>query len=112
MNPRTLSERWRAEAERYERDGAFAQAATLRRVSDDLESAFREHDLERLTVRQAAVESGYSEDHLRQLVRDGKIPDDRPDGSQAEIHIRRCDLPRKPARALSPIDELAARRLG
>ena len=114
MNPRDLPHEWRAQAETYERDGAYAQAAVLRRVAEELEAAWTSHELEELPVAQAAQESGYSEEHLRALVREGRIPDNRPPGSQGEMRIRRCDLPRKPGAqrpTLSVVEDMASQIL-
>ena len=46
-----------------------------------------------LTLVEAAVECGYSPDHLGRLVRDGAIPNA---GRPKAPRIRRRDLPRKP----------------
>lgn len=92
-----LVTRWREEAERYERDGALVPAASLlRRVAEEAEAAVRDWRHQELTVAEAAEESGYSPKTLRRMVREGKIPDSRPEGSQGEITVRRRDLPRKP----------------
>ncbi len=111
---RALPVRWRDEAERYEADGAMVRAdLLLRRLAGELTAAWREWDAEELDISQAAAESGYSEARLRELVREGSIPDNRPPGSCGPILVRRADLPRKPgARALSPVDDLAERILG
>ena len=109
---RTVADRWREEATAYERDGVPGHAALLRRVADELTAAWQEWCAEELDTAQAAAESGYSETRLRELVREGSLPDNRPPGSCGPILIRRCDLPRKPgAPALSPVDDLAERIL-
>ncbi len=139
--PLDLAERWRREADAYERDGAPSgrgipitdlaekwrdEGAVLRRYgqdrladlcerhADDMEAAFESHAIQELTIAQAADESGYSEDRLRELVREGRIPDNRPPGSQGEMRIRRCDLPRKPGaqrQTLSVVEDMASRIL-
>ena len=111
--PLSLAEGWLEEAERYAADAALVRAdVLLRRVSGELRAALRQWETEELSTAQAARESGYSESRLRELVREGAIPDSRPPGSQGPILIRRCDLPRKPgAPALSPVDDLAERIL-
>lgn len=107
-----LAHTWRVEAERLRALEACGQAAALERAADDLEAAVRQWTVELLTIREASQQSGYSQDHLRSLVRDGVIPDARPAGSRGEIRIRRCDLPRKPglaSRPASPDNDFASR---
>lgn len=107
----TLADRWREDARMLRLYGHERTAATCERHAEELEDAFRSWQLEELTVAEAAEESGYSKDRLRELVREDEIPDHRPPGSQGEIRIRRCDLPRKPGIArqeLSAVDEMAA----
>ena len=108
-----LVERWRGEADAYARDGVPGHAALLRRVADELEAAWRTWWTEGLSIAQAVIESGYSEDRLRELVREGKLPDARPVGSRGEMRIRRCDLPRRPsaAPAASAVEALATQVL-
>lgn len=105
----------REEAALLRRRGLEREARLEESIADDLEVALRAHLQEELTLREAAVESGYSVRRLREMVREGKIPDNRPDGGQGEIRVRRCDLPRKPAadrEAISPVDSLAAKLEG
>jgi hypothetical protein len=52
---------------------------------------------ELLTLTQAALRAGYSEDHLSRLVRQGRIPDLREPPGRGPIRIRARDLPIKPA---------------
>ncbi len=96
MNPKDLPQTWREQAKHLRQLGAEGQACTLEWCAEELEAAWRAWELEELTIAQAAAESGYSEDHLRELVREEKIPARRRNGSQGEILIRRCDSPRKP----------------
>lgn len=94
------------------RRGLEREAILEDSIVDDIESALRAHVQEELDLAAAAAESGYSKKRLRELVREGKIPDVRPDGSSGRIRIRRCDLPRKPGREreqLSPVDRLHSR---
>ena len=97
-----LAHTWRVEAERLRQLEACGQAAALERAADELDAAVRSWMAEPLTIREASEESGYTEDRLRALVREGLIPDVRPAGSHGEIRIRRCDLPRKPGLASQP----------
>ncbi len=59
----------------------------------ELEQALRAAELEALTLRQASRESGYDEDYLGEMVREGKIPNA---GRKHAPRILRRDLPRKP----------------
>src|SRR5438034_6579518 len=79
--------------------GAAEAAAACEKIAGELEQAFREWWLAELTVSEASLESGYSSDRLRELVREGRLPDQRPSGSSGEIRIRRADLPRRPRTA-------------
>lgn len=92
----TLAARWHDEADVLERHGHERSAAQLHRRAEELETAWRRWWAEELTIAEAAEWTGYSQERLRELVREGTIPDNRPRGSQGEIRVRRCDLPRKP----------------
>lgn len=98
-----LADEWRERAEERADEGALLDGGKLyAKVARELEAALREHLNEELSVAEAAEESGYSEDTLREYVRDGRIPDSRPPGSQGRIKIRRKHLPRKPPEPESP----------
>jgi hypothetical protein len=72
-------------------------AALLQEVIGQLESCA--NDYSRVcSISEAAKLSGYSEDHLRLLVRLGKIPNA---GRKHAPRIRECDLPRRPYRQIS-----------
>lgn len=73
----------------------------------ELEQALQEHELDALTLQEAAAESGYTSDHLGRLIREGRVPNS---GAPRSPRIRRADLPRKP-RAVESVDDLAARLL-
>ena len=88
-----LASRWADEAGSLARWGDDRGATILRRCATELDVAARQHDLEALTIPQAAEESGYSRDHLRALVASGEIPNA---GKKGSPRIRRCDLPMKP----------------
>jgi hypothetical protein len=101
-----LAARWRDQADAYARDGATGQAAVLHRVADELDAAWRAWREAELTIAEAAAESGYSTDRLRELVAEGKLP---AVGGRGELRVRRVDLPRKPARpAAGVVETLAA----
>lgn len=97
-----LATEWRNRAEKRGEEGALLDAeAVYSKVALELETALRQWRNEALTVAEAAAESGYSEETLRELVRDGPIPDSRPPASQGRITIKRKHLPRKPPEAES-----------
>ena len=89
-----LARKWREEAlvldERY-LDSRAAELFRLHAV--ELEEAVRDAQEENLTLQEAAATSGYSIDHLRHLVGDGKIPNV---GRRGSPRVRRGDLPMKP----------------
>lgn len=96
-----LAEELREEAELYARDGARLEAEkVLRRVADQMEEAWREYQLEELTLSAAAEESEYSYDRLSELLRENP---DLNVGRKGAPLIRRCDLPRKPGVGVSVI---------
>ena len=76
-------------------------AAIWERAAKMAEESLRRSGLERLTLQQAAAESGDSRDHLRGLIDEGTIPDaSAADGSKA---ILRMHLPRKPGHGLAAV---------
>lgn len=80
-------------------NAAAEQAATAwEKAATEVESALRGHELEALTLRDAAPECGYSVDHLRRLIRDGTIPNA---GNHREYRILRRDIPKKPGHAVA-----------
>lgn len=96
----TLALRWRAEAERFRSLEANGQAAAFEQAARELELAMARQANEVLTIREASNESGYSEDHLGRLLREGTIPNA---GEPFSPRIRRCDLPRKPGYCLGDV---------
>jgi hypothetical protein len=61
----------------------------------DLEQRGREHELEALTLDQAAAESGYTYSALEKMMRRGELQNV---GKKGAPRVRRGDLPRKPRR--------------
>ena len=99
----SLVERLRRDAERYEGDGALVRAdVVLRRLAHEVEDWWHGWNEELLDVSAAAAQSGYSEEHLRELVRQGKLRRGRPG---RPILLRRCDLPRHPVPPIHPVVE-------
>ncbi len=91
----TLAARWREEAERLRRLEANGQAAALELAARELEAIAKAWASKRLTISEAAAESGYSEEHLRRLTRNGQLPADRNGGPKSQLYVRRGDLPTK-----------------
>lgn len=97
MDPlRDRLDQLRSEADLLRRRGLEREARLTESIVEEVQAALREWHHQELTVAEAAVESGYSEKSLRRMVRDGKIPDSRPSGSEGRIQIQRRHLPRKP----------------
>lgn len=91
---RDLLERWRGLVGTWKAWGLYGDTTrVLERCITELEVAVRQQHDEPLTLAAAARESGYSENHLGRLIREGRIP------NAGRLHapaIRRGDLPRKP----------------
>lgn len=102
----------REEAALFRRRGLEREARLEESIAEDVEAAVRDYRREELTVAEAAAESGYSEKSLRRMVREGRIPDRRPSGSQGgAIRIRRRDLPRKPGAERDAVSDAVARHV-
>ena len=86
-----------ADAREYTADERAA--AIWERAADMVEDSLRQSDLERLTLPQAAQESGYSVDHLRRLIDEGTIPN--ASGTDGSKSILRMHLPRKPGHGVA-----------
>ena len=92
---RSLVTELRHRAREYSKVGANVSGAQLcEQIATEIENLSERDGNEAFTIRQAAEESGYTEEHLRRLVRDGKIPNAGRPGSPK---IRTADLPRKPS---------------
>lgn len=90
---RSLADRWRLEAERFRQFEANGQAAACEQLANELDAALAAWELSPLTISEASELSGYTEDHLRRLVRRDHIPNA---GRQNSPRIFRKDLPIKP----------------
>ena len=98
----------RERADLLTNSGASAAGECWRKAADEWESEFTAWWLEELTVAEAAPESGYSPESLREMVRDGRVNSGSGDG----VRVRRCDLPRKSKRVTPPALAGVAARLG
>jgi len=107
MNPLLkLAEQWRSQAEMLRRYGDERGATVCELHAGQLEAAWNDWQSEELRIAEAALESGYSEEHLRRRVRDGSIPNA---GKPNAPRIRRGDVPRKPGqrdgrKGVQPVD--------
>ena len=90
-----LARQWREQAKRLRTLEANGQAAALEQAARELEAAATTWASKQLTISEAASESGYSEEHLRRLTRNGQLPADRNGGPKSQLYVRRGDLPTK-----------------
>lgn len=103
-----LAGSWRERAQRLQDWGAGEGLARAWKLAAmELEQALREQQGATLNLQEAARESGFSSDHLGELVRQGKIPNA---GRRNAPRILRADLPikRGPRRRSSEITEITA----
>lgn len=86
-------EAWRAEAARFERDGALVLGGKLARryVAEMLESLAAAND-EALTLEEAERESGYHRDTIRHMLANGQLENV---GRKGAPRVRRGALPRR-----------------
>jgi hypothetical protein len=90
---RQLADNWRTEAERLRQLEAAGQAAAFEQLANELEATLATWETSSLTIREASEHSGYTEAHLRRLVRRGHIPNA---GRKNSPRICRRDVPVKP----------------
>ena len=93
MQIEALVERWREEAANLRRRGQEALAVNAESYADELEDHINQCRFEKLTLKQAAVESGYSRDSITRMASEGKLENV---GVKGNPLYRRCDLPKKP----------------
>lgn len=91
--------------------GAVEPSKTCEQVAADLEADFRAWWLADLSVADAARESGYCEERLRQMAREGELPYKKSPGEKGHLTIARRDLPRRPKPKLSTTPSLEERLL-
>ena len=97
-SPDRLISQWRDEAETFRRRGVAAHATLLESCADELERELDRRENELLSIKEAAAESGYSEETLRRKARNGELPAERSNGKKSHMKLRRGDLPTKPIR--------------
>ena len=76
--------------------GDDGRACALEWSAHQVEIALSDESNRLVSLPEATRLSGYTEEHLSRMVREGKIPDLRPPGSRARILIHLSDLPLKP----------------
>jgi excisionase family DNA binding protein len=92
--------RWRRRREEWARLKVSVDGATLcEEFLADLQEVLREAEGQVLTLAEAAEYSGYSEDHLRRLVREEKLAAER---LGRRLFFKAADLPRKSRTAVDP----------
>jgi hypothetical protein len=91
--------------------GASDSAQACEQVAVELEADWHAWWLAGLTVGEAAAESGYSEERLREMARDGTLPHRKGDGTRGHLTISRSDLPRRPKVTGAPVSSLEQRLL-
>jgi len=85
----SLAERWRSEADLFRRRSREGDAHLIESFALELEGALREWGLEKLTLHQAAHETGLTYDTLQKRVSKGRLPNAGGGGSP---RVRRGDL--------------------
>ncbi len=75
-----------------------AHATLLESCADELERELDRWENELLSIKEAAAESGYSEETLRRKARKGELPAERSNGNRSHLKLRRGDLPTKTMR--------------
>ncbi len=89
---RELPARWRSDAEVLRRCGHERTADLCDLHAQELERAVRAHEMEALTIGDAAAESGYSKSHLYTLLSEGLLANA---GTKGAPRVMRRDLPKK-----------------
>ncbi len=89
---RDLLDAWREKAKLLREHAHEPSARVYDICARQLEDALQAEEQHLLTLRQAAALSGYTEEHLGRLVRDGKIDNA---GRRGAPRVRRSDVPIK-----------------
>jgi hypothetical protein len=92
---RTLAEIRSKAAELRNSFGDEERARAIEWAASLVERALHEQAEERLTLAEASARSGYSQDHLARLIREGRLPNA---GRPHAPRIRAADLPRRQSR--------------
>ena len=89
---RRCLERWDLNAKVLRPYGGEREADLITKLATEMRQAICAWEGEVLSIHDAALESGYSEDRLRKLVGEGRIPNA---GRRGKPRVKRADLPRK-----------------
>jgi len=84
-----LAESWREEAALFRRRGLTQAADLAESYAAELDTVLREYRLARLTLKEAATETGLKYDTIQGKVASGEIPNV---GRRGSPRVRRCDL--------------------
>ncbi len=95
----SLLKSWCLRADQFAEHHCHEVAAAYRLVASEVEGELRTWNREPLTIEAAAEESSYSAEHLRRLVRGGRILGEQGQGTKSRVRVRRGDLPAKSHRA-------------
>jgi hypothetical protein len=101
----------RAQSATFASYGAVGPSKTCEAIAVDLESDFRSWWLAALSIADAAKESGYSEERLREMARDDELLHKKGAGARGHVTIARRDLPRRPGLKPTGIASLEERLL-
>jgi hypothetical protein len=104
---RALAEIREKASELRDNFGDEGRARSLEWAHRIVEAALVEAASELVSLEEAAVISGYCDEHLRRLVRQGTLPDHRKPGSRGRMYLRRSELPIKPRTAGTQYDPVA-----
>ncbi len=94
-----LVEKWSTRSANLRLMGLSQPAAQMEAMAAELEARISEWLEERLTLDQAAQESGYTYNHLQACVGEGRLPNA---GRPGEPRISRRDLPAKGGQTGTP----------
>jgi hypothetical protein len=102
VSGRELVDRLRARAEEFRRLDAHVDGAKLiEEILVDLEPVVNGAGTETHTIAQAEARSGYGQDHIRRLIRTGKL---RNVGKPGAPRVLASELPRKPGVRVADAD--------
>ena len=105
--PYLLPATWRERADYLRAFGDPACARLWELAASELEAALAAHGDETLTLVEAAKLSGFTADHLGQLVKQGRIRNAGRDGAprirRADVPTKRAGGPGRPSRASKPV---------
>ncbi len=95
MSAHPVAEKWREDADILTRRGASPVAEIWRLAADELDRWQEAQGDELLTIAEAALVGGYSEEQLRRKVRSGELQAVRS-SPKGRIKLRRSEIPRRP----------------